>query len=418
MSRFRSRLLDNVMALFTIRGLEYVMMLVLLPYLVRVLGPGKYGLLAFAQGIVQYFVVFTDYGFNLSAPKSIAVESKVSKRIRTVFSSVMAAKIMLGILSAAVYAILVAVIPVMHQESQLYWAVFVLVLGNVFFPVWFFQGIQRMRYITYANAAARIITTLLVFVFVQEPDDYVMAALLQALTPLLAGGVSFGIIGCRYCYVLGIPEWQEVCSAFRDGWDIFLSTAAISAYTASNIFFLGVFASPVVVGYYAAAEKLVKTITRMLDPVAQALYPHISALVVKSPAEAIAFLGKCLKGIGGVMLLISSILFLLAQPLATLIFGSGYEDSVSLLRIMALVPFMIGLSNVFGIQTMLTFGMQQLFSRIVLFSAVCNTILVVPFAYFFQAQGVSATMLITETLVTVIMGIMLYRRGIYLWRAK
>ena len=108
MFKFRSRLLDNVMALFTIRGLEYVMMLILLPYLVRVLGPEKYGLLAFAQGVVQYFIVFTDYGFNLSAPKSIAVEASVPVRVRNVFSSVMAAKLLLGTFATVVYAILIA----------------------------------------------------------------------------------------------------------------------------------------------------------------------------------------------------------------------------------------------------------------------------------------------------------------------
>ena len=415
MFKFRSRLLDNVMALFTIRGLEYVMMLILLPYLVRVLGPEKYGLLAFAQGVVQYFIVFTDYGFNLSAPNSIAVEASVPVRVRNVFSSVMAAKLLLGTFATVVYAILIAGIPALRQEAILYWAVFVLVLGNVVFPVWFFQGIQRMRYITYANASARILTTLLVLMFVRKPDDYAIAALLQASTSLLAGGVSFVIIVLRYRYVLGIPAWKDIRIAFCDGWDIFLSTAAISAYTASNIFFLGLFASPVVVGYYAAAEKLVKTITRLLDPVSQALYPHISALAAGSRTEAIQFLQRCFKGIGSVMLIVSVVLFLLAEPVATLIFGVGYDESVILLRIMAFVPFMIGLSNVFGIQTMLTFGMQQLFSRIVLFSALCNMLLVIPLAYFFQAQGVSATMLITETLVTMTMGIVLRRQGICLW---
>ena len=413
--KINRRLTENITALFVIRGLEYVTAIVVLPYLVRILGPEHFGILAFAQGMVQYFVVLTDYGFNLSAPKSIAVHAQDMNKLKVIFSSVLMAKIILCLFVTLLYWLMLQVFNTWLIDYALYEAVFILVLGNVFFPVWFFQGMQRMRYITYANAGARIFTTLLIFILVRHPDDYVVAAILQALTPLLAGVVSFFIIGFRYRYVLGIPAWKDICIAFREGWSIFLSTAAINVYTASNIFFLGLFASPVVVGYYAAAEKLIKTITRILDPVSQAIYPHVSTLAASSRADAVIFLRKCLKCLGGIMLVVSVFLFLLAQPVATLILGTGYEDSVVLLRIMAFVPFMVGLSNVFGIQTMLTFGMQQLFSRIVLFSALCNTLLVIPLAYFFQAQGVSTTMLITEMLVTVIMGIMLRHRGIYLW---
>lgn len=69
----RKQLISNFFSLSSIEMANYLFPLITVPYLVRVLGPGKYGLVAFAMAFVQYFVMFTDYGFNLTATRNISV---------------------------------------------------------------------------------------------------------------------------------------------------------------------------------------------------------------------------------------------------------------------------------------------------------------------------------------------------------
>ena len=84
---------------------------------------------------------------------------------------------------------------------------------------------------------------------------------------------------------------------------------------------------------------------------------------------------------------------------------------------MAFLPFLIALSNVFGIQTMLTFGMQKEFSRIIMMAAVFNTCLVLPMIYFFEGLGVCVSISLTESFVTLAMLYVLNKKGvILLWR--
>ena len=67
-----SVLRKNILSLFVLQGANYILPLVTIPYLVRVLGPANFGRIAFAQAFIQYFVMLTDYGFNLSATRDIA----------------------------------------------------------------------------------------------------------------------------------------------------------------------------------------------------------------------------------------------------------------------------------------------------------------------------------------------------------
>ena len=68
----KNKLLENILSLSIIKGLEYVLAFITFPYLVRVLQVEYYGLIVFSQSIINYFTLFTDYGFNLSGPKAIA----------------------------------------------------------------------------------------------------------------------------------------------------------------------------------------------------------------------------------------------------------------------------------------------------------------------------------------------------------
>lgn len=379
------------------------MALLVLPYLIQVLGPERFGMVAFAQGYIQYFMILTDYGFNLSAPREIAIHSEKPAALKKIAAGTVGAKIILFMIAMIIYLLTVYSIDLFYRDMVLYLIMLLALLGNTISPVWFFQGIQQMKYITYANIIARLVSTACIFILVQAPSDYLTAAFLQALAPFTAGIVSLLFLYKRYPMVLALPQRNDVKAAFISGWNVFLSTVAISAYTSSTIFFVGIFTSPTVVGYFAAADKTIKTVIRLMEPVSQAIYPHISILAAESKEKAIEFLRKSLLYLGGFMLAVSLCICIGAEEIAELMFGYAYKGSEKLLRILSFLPFIIAMSNIFGVQTMLTFGLQRIFRRIVLSSAIVNTLLMIPAVYFGGAEGACGAMVLTECFVTIVM---------------
>lgn len=418
MTKINKRLIENIISLFTIKGLEYILAFITFPYLVRVLQVENFGAVVFVQGIIQYFVLFTDYGFNLLGPKEIAQHDSIKERGK-IFASIFCAKLILLLISTIVFiCMLIGAKYINDIDIILYSVVYLMVIGNVIFPIWFFQGIQQMRYITIVNIIGRFLSVACIFYFVKAPSDYILSGLFQAIVPLIAGICSWIILWKKYREVFILPKFKNVKQVFIDAWEIFTSTIAINLYTASNIVFLGLLTNNTIVGYFSGAQKIIQNINQLISPVIQAIYPYVSKTASNSKNDALKFLRKIVLILGGGNFIGSILIFIFAEWIVDILLGAGYEQSVLLLRILAFLPFIISLSNIFGIQTMLVFGMKKQFNKVLLSAAIVNTVIVLPMIYFYQAIGVSVSMTITETFVTLSMYYILRKNNIDLIRGK
>lgn len=413
MKNSNNRVTENIISLTLVKGMDYILAFITFPYLVRVLQVETYGLIVFSQSIVNYFTLFTDYGFNLSGPKAIAQHDD-KEEYGIVFANIFGAKLLLLFIWTVVFGIMIGGMTYWGDtDIQLYMIVFLSVVGNVLFPIWFFQGIQQMRYITFVNVIARVFSVIGIFLFVNQPRDYLLAAFCQSVTPLVAALCSWCIIFTQYPEAIRQPSMAGIKHELKDAWPIFASNIAINLYTASNIVFLGLMTNNTVVGYFSGAKKIIDNITQLFSPISQAIYPYVSKKVTESRDSAIVFLIKIIRLFGGATFALSVFILLFAPLIVRILLGNGYEESIVLLRVMAFLPFLIALSNVFGIQTMLTFGMQREFSKVLISAAVFNTCLVIPLIYFFEGLGVSVSAALTEGFVTIAMYSILRSKGIF-----
>jgi polysaccharide transporter, PST family len=399
----KKRLASNIFSLGALQGVNYILPLLTVPYLVRVLGPEYFGLLAFATATIAYFMLITDYGFNLSATRQISIHRDDKTKVNEIFSSVMMIKTALMLVSIVLMSLLVFSFEMFSQHWQVYFISFGIVIGQVLFPVWLFQGMERMKYITYLNIGAKTFFTICVFIFVQEQADYLMVPLLTALGFIITGVWSLYLVKKEFAVSFSWQPMQTVKFQLAEGWHVFFSNMAISLYTISTTFILGLFTNNTVVGYFAAADKIVQATKGLYVPVSQAIYPLIGKKIHEDKQVGLAFIKKSTWIVGIGMFVISWTLFLLAEPIVHLLLGSQYQQSVLLLQIMAFLPFIIALSNIYGIQTMLNLGYKHAFSRILVMAAIIGlglSFLLVPI---YEDLGAAITLLIVEVFVTVVM---------------
>lgn len=396
----KKRLISNFFSLSSVEMANYIFPLITLPYLVRVLGPEKYGLIAFAQAFAQYFVLLTDYGFNLSATRNISIHKNNVDKISVIFNSVMIIKFILLTISFIIISALIFLIPKFRPNWLLYYFSFGMAVGNVLFPVWFFQGMERMKFIAFLNLLAKFIFVAAIFLFIKAKSDYIYVPLITSLGYIVAGILSLYIAFKRFHIYCTIPALSNIGHELREGWHIFISTTAVSLYTTSNTFILGLLTNNSTVGYYSAAEKLISSGQRLFNPIAQSIYPYISKLVSDSKDRALLFIKKIIILFGGASFILSLAIFVLSGFVVEIILGSQFHESIAVLRILAFLPFVIFLSNIFAIQGLVNFNFSNVVSKIAIRGGVLNLILAPIFIYLFKQTGLAISVLIVESFIT------------------
>jgi O-antigen/teichoic acid export membrane protein len=135
--------------------------------------------------------------------------------------------------------------------------------------------------------------------------------------------------------------------------------------------------------------------------------------MVDSRTKASAFVNKLLVLQGSLALGMSLVIVVFAPQIVALVMGDRFQDAVPVLRTLGLLPFVVGLSNVLGIQLMLPFGLKREFSKIVSASAVLNILLIALLARLSEARGAAVGVLVTELFVTVSMFAVLKHKKIF-----
>lgn len=405
-------LFENISSLMALQGLNYIIPLATLPYLVRVLGIARFGQISVAQAFATYFVIFTDYGFNLSATRTIARQHDDMTAVSATFSAVITLKVIFMMLGVGVMVLVLAVVPHFRADASVYIVSYLAVVGSVLLPTWLFQGLQDMRTIAILNGATKLAAACLLFVFVHNPRDYVVAAALPSVGMLVSGVVGLWICLGRVHLHYQFPEMQHLREQLTEGFHLFVSTASITLYTNTNVFLVGLLAGNVQAGYFSTGERVVRATLGLLGPIFQGMFPHVNAIARVSREQAIVFLRRSLLWIGPPSLLASLILLFFAQPLVLLVFGREALGSVNVLRWIALLPFVVAISNVFGVQTMVTFGMEKQFSRILIIAGAVNIVLCFLLVKGFGATGAAASVFTVEAGVTLAMGAFIWRLGV------
>lgn len=405
-------LISNFISLFILQAVNYLLPLMTLPYLVRVLGVEYFGLLAFATVTISFLNILTDFGFDLTATRLISVNRNNPIILNEIFSSVLIIKTSLLIICFCCLIILIYSVEKFFQHNMLYIYTFGIVIGQAMFPVWLFQGLEKMKYITVLNILSKLIFTVLIFILVKDKSDYYLVAVCTSLGYISTGVLSLFIVR-KYLNVRF--KFQNVLTLkkyFLEASPIFFSRIAISIYTISIIFVLGLTSNNTIVGYYSAAEKIIGAFKGLIVPVLQSTYPYIAKKVSVSKSNGLVFIRKLSFYVGLFTLLMAAGIFLSAEYLIVFLVGVEYLNSTLILKIFSILPFLIGLSNIFGIQTMLNFNHQIGFRNILIQGSLLSLVLIFVLVPNYQAVGAAASAVIVEFFITSSMLIFLQKHNI------
>lgn len=411
------KLISNFFSLSVLQIFSYIFPLLTIPYLIRIIGIEYFGLISFAGAIIGYMVIITQYGFELTAVKEVSINKNNKTKLIEIFSSVMTIKFLM-----LLFTFLILLILTFFEKFEfgkiIYFLTFGMVIGDVLFPRWFFQGMEQMKYITYINITSRIVFTAAIFVFVNTQEDFYIVPILNSLGVIVGGIYSIYFINKRFHIKFKLQSWTTIKLYLINSWHIFLSLIGINLYTYALPIILGFFAPLSIVGYYTAAEKLIRAVISLSRPIYQTVYPHIMALMKESESKALIFIRVVIIYSFIFSVILSLIIYFLSDFIVGLLYGEKFELTILLLQILSILPIIVGLSNITGVQVMMAYNYKKEFSKITVLIGILSLLLSVPLIYRYNAIGTAISSILIEFLVLLVINIFLYKKGIKLFRLK
>ncbi|UFS69768.1 oligosaccharide flippase family protein [Geomonas sp. RF6] len=390
-----ARLASNLFSLSTLQLVSYALPLVTLPYLVRVLGAEKFGLLMFSQSFVTYLGILVDYGFNLSATREISINRENRAKVTEIFSAVMTIKMCLLVLSFVILCATVFGFERFRHEWEVYFLSFTLVVGQALFPVWYFQGMEKMKFMTLLNIFAKVFFTVMIFVCVRREGDYLIVPLLNGLGFIISGLGSLWLVMKKMGQRFTFCAPAVLKSHLRESSEYFFSRISVSAYTSSNVFFLGLITSHTMVGYYAIAEKIYNALQQGYQPIVQSLYPYIAK------QRNIRLFKKLFAYANFFNFLLVGLLFLSAARVIRIVSGHSIVESTLVLQILLAASLFVVPSIMLGYPFLAALGHKRIANYSVILGALLHIIVLSILAVLgkMTVTSVAAMVLITELIV-------------------
>lgn len=380
---------------------SFIFPLITFPYVSRVLGAVGIGKVSFATSIIYYFTTIASLGIPTYGIKACAQCRNNKDQLSKLVHELIIISTIMTVVSYISFCILLLVVPKLF-ESRIVLLVTSssLVLSSMGLE-WFYQAIEQYDYITYRNLAFKVISIVLMFVFVTSSEDYIIYAAVSVL-----GSVGSNILNLirlkKYVYFKKYSNYDYV-QHIKPIMTFFLLTVATTIYTNVDTVMLGFLTTDEQVGFYNTATKLKGVLLSVVTALGTVMLPRVSYYIQMEMMDKFREMIK--KSFQFVLLIAFPLMtYFIVEAGDSIIFlaGEGFQQAVLPMQIIMPTILFIGLSNVTGIQILVPMGKEKYTIISTVYGAVVDLILNAVFITKYGAAGVAFATVIAELVVLVV----------------
>lgn len=372
--------------------------LITYPYLIRILGQELYGWVITAQIVASYCSIFVDFGFKQVSAKHISISRNNKEKLSEIMSSILSIQSLIWFFCLMLYVLLIFLIPTYRQHFWLFIFSFGLTFNELLFPQYYFQGIEKMKYITLLNILIRIVFVILIFFIIKNPEDYIFVPLLSTIGYFIGGIWALYIIFFQHKLRFFIPSYKTVLYYLKDASPIFFTDIICTIKDKLNYLLLGACVGMKDVVIYDLGSKFTNVLVKPANIVGTVFFPKI----VKD-RDITLFKRVAIVLTIGIILLVGILNLFLPEIVHFFV-----EEKIDLLpiRLYSLAPIVLGLASYIASNLIIALG----YNKYILHSITITTFIYLLLLISFYLTGYlnSVTSFIILTLLSYI-GELVYR---------
>lgn len=357
-------IVSNTLYLSVIQIITLISPLVALPYVITTIGKDNYGLIVFTQSITAYFFIIINFGLDISAVKDVSQNRNNKDKLSEIVTSILAVKGVLLLISAILYTILIVVVPEFRNNYLLFIVVFSSSIAEVLFPIWYYQGIERMATLSVVKFISLVFYLSTLFFVVTEKADYIYVPLLQSVGVIISAIIGFLMLTRVEKVKLQIPQKSLMISTFKDSTPFFLSRVSIVINSNIAQTVSGIFLGMGDVAAFDIAKKIFSFTFIPLQMLFQAIFPY------NANRQSVSFSRKFLYIILGIVGIQIILVYFLAPFIVNFFGGSSLSQAISVVRILLIYLLITSFATYLGSPVLIAFGYPKPFNVSVFLSTV------------------------------------------------
>lgn len=338
-------------------GSQMLFPLITFPYACRIIDAEGIGQVNFFSSIIGYISLFTCLGIPLYAIREIARDRNDIVKMNRTAVEILLLHSLLTIIGYLVVAILCIFVPQISSAVPLFLVLSLTILFGTIGCEWFYQGIEDFKYITIRGLIIKVISMILLFVFVKTKDDLIYYGAYTVFGIL--GGNLFNFFRLRkYIHKENIIFSElHIFRHLKPALQVFSLNIVTSIYLQLNPVLLGFMKDALAVGYFTAATKIMQMLLKMSSCLGSVMMPRASNLIAENKDEEFSrLIQKSYDFTLAISMPITVGLIICAPSLIRVLCGKSFENSIFSSQIIAPVILMVAISNVMGIQVLFPKG--------------------------------------------------------------
>ncbi|ATG01673.1 MULTISPECIES: flippase [Lelliottia] len=401
--------IKSIVHLFMVRGSLYLFPFITLPIITRSLGVTQFGILSLFLAGQQYLIMLIEYGFTLTGARDISRTTEKKEETK-ILGEILVCRSLI-FLASSVFIACSYYFLTDYGYAGCYLILLIAVLSSVFNQTHFFIGKERTGFIVISTAITRIISILIVVLFVRTKSDIYIAMMAYSLNVALPNILSLIYLRMHLGYkFINQMSRADVYERFKSGFDIFISNVFTNIYSTLTLIYLGSTRGPTETGYYSSADKLKSAAQGFLSPVAQAFFPRVSK---KSGAEFYKLWLKSTFIIVSIAICIVIGLLGFSELIYNIFLGKQYIAGLPIYYILSISIISISFGITYAQNLYLTQGKTRLLRKIYFVVSILHLIHMPILVHYYGAIGAALSVLITESLASLLMFI--FRKKCYTW---
>ena len=386
---------------------SFIFPLITFPYVSRVLLPVGTGKVSFATSLISYFNIVAQLGIPTYGVRACAkVRDNREELTRTAHELLMINMIM-NVVSYGLLFFVLIFVPRLREDRLLYIIVSLTIFLTSIGMEWIYKALEQYTYITIRSIIFKFIGLFLMFLLVKEQKDYVFYGGITIFAACASN--IFNMINVHKYIDLKPVGKYNLKRHLKPVAVFFAMACATTIYTHLDTVMLGFMVTDEDVGYYNAAVRIKTILVSIVTSLGTVLLPRASYYIQHGKMEEFRRISR--KALNFVFLLATPMMLyfmIFAKEGIFFLSGNAYEGSIVPMQVIMPTLFLIGITNILGIQILVPMGKEiiVLYSEIAgaIVDVLINALLIPKYA----SVGAAIGTLVAEVVVLIVQYAALY----------